>query len=272
MTIKAAFHCTACFCLCICFGGVADAADRRFQHNINVFTQYTDAHFVELDDLGDPINEEEGSLLFSGVGFYWQFDSGLFTDISYSSASDNLTYRGLSQLGQFIESETEYFIRDAQILLGRNFGPTGAYLGLGSRFRERNILGTEDVLGLYEEMDVTYGLFGLRLNLFANRPFQLRLYGSIATDLQSELYIASESFDPLELEPGNHLIAEGSIEFLFHLFGGITLSVIPSYEFTHIDKSDSYRVYVNGEYRYDAVHPETEYETLSVKAKLSWYF
>jgi hypothetical protein len=259
--------------LCLFFSaGNASASNNLYQHNINVFAQYSDAHFVELDEEDDPYNEEDGSLLFSGLGFYWQFDSGLFTEISYKTADDTLTYRGLSQLGSFIESETEYFIRDAYFLLGRNFGPTGAYMGFGNRFRERNILATGNILGIYEEMDVTYGLFGLRLNLFANKPFQIRFNGSIATDLQSELYIASERFDPIKIDPGKYLIAEGSIEFLFHLFAGITLSLIPSYEYTFIDKSDSFRVYDDGIYEGDITHPETEYETLSLNTKLSWYF
>lgn len=271
MSYKVVFHWSLALCFFFCAGNVS-AAKNLYQHNINVFAQYGDAHFVELDEEGDPYNEEDGSLLYSGVGFYWEFDSGLFTEIAYKTASDNLTYRGLSQLGLFIESETEYYLRDVHLLLGRNFGATAAYMGFGNSFRERNILGTDTILGLYEEMDVTYGLFGLRVNLFRNKPFQIRFNGTIATDLQSKLYIASERFDPLEIDPGKYLIASGSIEFLFHLFSGVTLSFVPGYEYTFIDQSDSFRVYDDGIYEGDIKHPETEYETLYLTTKLSWYF
>lgn len=248
------------------------AEENRFQHNVHAFAQYVDAHFVELDDDGEPYNEEDGSLIFTGVGSYWQFDSGLFTELVLKAAEDTLTYRGLSQFGRFIESETEYFIRDAHLLLGRSFGPTGAYLGLGNRFRERNILGREGVRGLYEEMDVTYGLFGLRATIFANRPFQIRLDGNISTDIDAELKVASEDFDSAKVQTGKQFAVEGSIEFLFVLFDGFTLSIIPSYNYTHIDKSDEFAVYQGDTFKGNIFLPETEYETLSLSAQLSWFF
>ena len=250
----------------------ARSEQNHFRHSLSGFAQYADAHFVELDQDGETINEEEGTLLFSGANFYWEWRSGLFAEISYKAVDDALTYRGLSQLGYFIESETEYFIRDTQLLFGRNFGPTAAFLGAGSRYRERNILATGTVAGLYEEMDTSYGLFGLRATLFANKPFQIRLDGRISTDVKTELKAVSENFDPLVLEPGKQFSAEGSVEFLFSLFGGVTLSLTPSYEYVRIAESDTHRVYRSGVYFANATHPETEYEFLSLTAELSWYF
>lgn len=275
MTSRIASYCAATL-ISACIGN-AYAAEGRYQHNVNGFVQYTDAHFVELDNEGDPFNEEDGSLLFSGLGFYWQFDSGLFSEISYQTAGDTLTYRGLSHLGLFIESETEYFIRDAHLLLGRNFGLTGAYMGISNRYRERNVIGRNiapgfNVRGIYEELDSVYGIFGLRLNLLAERPFQIRFDGRISADLKSDLYLASELFDPMTIRPGKQLMVMGSIEFLFGLGGGFTLSVIPSYEYVHIDKSDDYLTYQNGQPADTVYHPETEYETISLNTKLSWYF
>jgi hypothetical protein len=252
------------------------AAAAQYQHNINVFAQYTDAHFVELDNAGDPINEEDGSLLFSGLGIYWQFDSGLFTEVSYKAAGSDLTYRGLSQWGFFIESETEYFIRDAYVLLGRQFDLTGVYMGLSNRYRERNIIGKNiapgvNIAGAYEELESTYGIFGLQLNLLADRPFQIRFDGRISADLKSDLYVVS-GYDPATIRPGKQLMVMGSVEFLFGLGGGLTLSIIPSYEYVHIDESDSFLTYQNGRPADSIHHPETEYETLSLNTKLSWYF
>lgn len=276
MSKTAFFYCFA-FAGLLAYFGNANAFENRFQHNINTFAQYTDAHFVELDQQGEPFNEEKGTLLFTGFGFYWQFDSGLFVEGSYKTAGSDLTYRGLSQLGFFIESEAEYFIRDSYLLLGRNFGATGTYMGLSNRYRERNVMGKNiapgvSVAGIYEELDAVYGIFGLELNLLANRPFQIRLDGRIAADFKSDLYVASRSQDPTTITPGKQLMLMGSVEFLFGLGGGFTLSLIPSYEYVHIDKSDEYPTYRDGEYAATLYHPETEYETLSLSAKLSWYF
>lgn len=275
MTSNIIFFCLAVL-ISTCVGNVY-AGNDRYQHNINAFAQYTDAHFVELDNQSDPFNEEDGSLMFSGLGLYWQFDSGLFSEISYKTAGDTLTYRGLSHLGLFVESETEYFIRDAQFLLGRNFGLTGAYMGVSNRYRERNVIGRNiapgfNIRGIYEELDSVYGMFGLQLNLLADRPFQIRFDGRISADLKSDLYVASELFDPMTIKPGKQLMVMGSIEFLFGLGAGFTLSIIPSYEYVHIDKSDNYLTYQNGQLADSIYHPETEYETLSLNTKLSWYF
>jgi|GEM_PF-2331747 len=267
-------HWSVIFISFLCSGA---AAAGQYQHNINVFAQYTDAHFVELDNEGDPLNEEDGSLLFSGLGFYWQFDSGLFTEISYKAAGSDLTYRGLSQWGFFIESETEYFIRDTYVLLGRQFDLSGVYMGLGNGYRERNIIGKNiapgvNIAGIYEELNSTYGIFGLQLNLLANRPFQIRFDGRISADLKSDLYVVSGEYDPATIKPGKQLTAMGSVEFLFKLGAGLTLSFIPRYEYVHIDKSDSFLTYQNGQHADSMHHPETEYETLSLGTKLSWYF
>jgi hypothetical protein len=271
MIDKAVFRWSILICL-LATASQVHARDFGFQRNISAFLQYADSQFVELDDEDNPYNEEKGTLLYSGFGGSWQFNSGIFIEAYYRTAGDDLDYRGYSQFGQFVESQTEYFIRDTQITMGRNFGLTSAYLGLGNRFRERNVLATGSVAGLYEETDITYALFGLKLNLLAGKPFQIRFSASLATDIKSDLYASSEIFDAFTIETGKHFMAAGNVEFIFHLFSGLTLSLIPEYEYFHINQSDSYRVYVDGEYKYDGAHPESEYEALSLKTKLSWNF
>lgn len=240
---------------------------------INVSAEYSDLHFVEVNDQGEPFLEEKGTMTFVGAGIHWQFASGLFTELSYRKATDTLPYRGLSQRGQFVETETELHIQDVHVLLGRNFGRTAAFIGLGSYYRERNILGAGEIRGLYEELEQTTATYGMRGTLFPTQRFQVRLEGRLWTDIDSSFYTASTEFDASSFTPGRSLSYRASAEFFFELAGGFALSVIPAYEYTQMEKSKEFPLYRNGTpLQLNQHQPKTEWETYSLTGKLSWYF
>lgn len=245
---------------------------RRF---ISLNTEYANLHFVELNNQGEPLLEEKGGMMFVGAGAYWQLSSGLFAEFLYRRASDTLDYRGLSHLGRFIETQTELYIQEGSLLLGRNFGRTAAFLGISSHYRERNILGVGDgdVLGLYEELETTSAIFGMRGNLFPTKRLQVRLEARVWTDIDSSLYASSTQYDASSFTPGKSFSYRTSAEFLFDLVGGLTVSLIPAYEYTRMDKSKEYPVYQNGNPLYLNQHqPKTEWEAYSLTGKLSWHF
>lgn len=252
----------------------ATAAEKHYLRAVSLTGQYSNLHFVELYDTGEPRLEEEGNMLFSGGSVYWQLQSGLFGEISYQQASDTVDYRGPSQNGRFVESETELFVRDANVLFGRNFGYTAAFLGAGHYFRERNILGVEMVRGLYEELESINGIFGVRGNIFPTRRFQIRVEGRLWTDLDSTFYVASPGvYDPVTFTPGKSFSYRTSIELFFNPVGGLVFSLIPAYEYTQLKKSESHQLFLNGVARDEAFFlPKTEWESYSVTGKLSWYF
>ena len=247
-----------------------EQTSRRF---ISLNTDYANLHFVELNNQGEPLLEEKGSMTFVGVGAYWQLSSGLFAEFLYRRATDTLDYRGLSHLGRFTETQTELHIQEGSFLLGRNFGRTAAFLGIGSHYRERNILGVGDVRGLYEELNMTNAIFGMRGNLFPTKRLQVRLEARVWTDIDSSLYASSTQYDASSFTPGKSFSYRTSAEFLFDLVGGLTVSLIPAYEYTRMDKSKEYPVYQNGNPLYLNQHqPKTEWEAYSLTGKLSWHF
>lgn len=252
---------------------VVYAKERSYLRFVNLSGEYSDLHFVELDAQGEPLLEETGGMMFSGAGAYWQLKSGLFAELSYQEAAETLDYSGWSQQGRFVETQTELYIENTNFLLGRNFGYTSAFLGVGSYFRERNILGVGEIRGLYEELEQTNAIFGMRGNLFPKKRFQIRLEARIWTDIDSSLYASSTEFDAATLTPGKSFSYRTSAEFFFDLVGGLAFSLIPAYEYTHIDQSREYPLFRNGVPLYVNRHqPETEWESYSLTGKLSWHF
>lgn len=249
------------------------AQERSYLRFLNLNSEYSNLHFVELDGEGEPLLEEKGNMAFAGAGIYWQLPSGLFAEIAYQEASEVLDYEGWSQQGRFLETQTELYIQNANFLVGRNFGYTSAFLGVGSYFRERNILGVVGVHALYEELEQTNAIFGMRGNLFPKKRFQIRLEARVWTDIDSSFYASSTDFDASTLTPGKSFSYRTSAEFFFDLVGGFALSLIPAYEYTHIDKSKEYPLYRNGIPLFANGHqPETEWESYSLTGKLSWHF
>jgi hypothetical protein len=247
-----------------------EQASLRF---VSLNTEYANLHFVELNDQGEPFLEEKGGMSFVGAGAYWQLPSGLFAELLYRTATDTVDYRGLSQRGTFVETQTELHIQDVNFLLGRNFGRTAAFLGIGSYYRERNILGVGDIRGLYEELEHTNAIFGLRGNLFPTRRFQVRLEARVWTDIDSSFYASSTQSDPTSFTPGKSVSYRTSAEFFFDLVGGLTFSLIPAYEYTQMTKSKEYPLYQNGNPLYmNQYQPKTEWESYSLTGVLRWYF
>jgi hypothetical protein len=263
------------FLIILCLGSsFVHAQERSYLRFVGLNAEYSDLHFVELDGQGEPLLEETGGMMFTGAGFYWQLKSGLFAELSYQEASETLDYQGWSQQGRFVETQTEVYVQNTNFLLGRNFGYTSAFLGIGSYFRERNILGVgEEVRGLYEELEQTNAMFGMRGNLFPQKRFQIRLEARLWTDIDSSFYASSTESDAASLTPGKSFSYRTSAEFFFDLAGGLAFSLIPAYEYTHIDKSREYPLYRNGNPLYVNSHqPETEWESYSLTGKLSWHF
>lgn len=249
--------------------------ERESRSHISIIGEYHDLHFVELMDNGEPLNEEKGNLLFSGGGLHWQLSTGLFGEAFYKRANDTLVYRGLTQLGQFVTSKTEYYISDLSIHLGRDFGPTSAFIGVNQHYRERNILGRPevDVRGVYEELEILNGVFGMRAAFFRHKPFHLRLEARVATGIDSSLYYKDDVFDPVTISPGRQMTYRVSAELFFTPFSQLVLSLIPAYEYSNIEKSKQYAVYQNGRPAGLNAHlPATEWEIYSLTGKASWYF
>jgi hypothetical protein len=249
------------------------AEERNYTSHIGLTGEYHDLHSVELMANGDSLNEEKGTLWFTGGGFQWQFSSGLFTEAFFKQAEETLVYRGYTNLGQFVTTESEYYISDWSVLLGRDFGLTGAFIGVNRNYRERNVLGEGGAKGIYEELDVLNGVFGMRAALFRHKPLHLRLEARIATALDSSLYYNVSDLDPVNVEPGKQMTYRISAELFYNPISRLVLSLIPAYEYSKIEESKQYEVFQNG--RPTGVNsqlPATEWESYSLTGKVSWYF
>lgn len=257
------------------FAPAGKAEEKAYTSHIGAIAEYHDLHFVELDNEGEAINEEKGNLLFSGGGFNWQLPNGLFGEAFFKQAEDTLSYSGYTQFGQFVTTNTEYYISDLSVIFGRDFGPTSTFLGVNRHYRERNILSVpaKRVGGLYEELDTLNGVFGVRAALFRHNPFQLRLEARIAMGIDSSLYSNDGNWDPVTISPGKQMSYRIAAELFYNAFSGVVISLIPAYEYTSIDKSHQYPVYRDGiSLGFNAYHPATEWESYSLTGKLSWYF
>lgn len=245
----------------------------EYTSHVGVVSEYHNLHFVELSDEGESINEEKGSLFFTGAGFNWQFSSGVFSEVFFKQASDSLPYRGITQLGRLVTTETEYYISDLSMMIGRNFGATSAFIGVNNHYRERNVLGVENIGGIYEELDILNGVFGMRAHFFRNNRFQIRLEARVATGIDASLYYNDGDLDPIEISPGKQMFYRTSVELFYNPFSRLVVSLIPAYEYTSIDKSGEYMVYKNGSpVGLNSHLPATEWESYSLTGKLAWYF
>lgn len=261
------------FMLGVGFPYASSADERNYTSHIALIGEYHDLHFVELMENGDSLNEEKGTLWFTGGGFQWQFANGLFTEAIFKQAEESLVYRGYTNLGQFVTTETEYYISDLSFLLGRDFGPTGAFIGVNRNYRERNVLGNGGVKGIYEELDVLNGVFGMRAALFRHKPLHLRLEARIATALDSSLYFNDGDLDPINVEPGKQMTYRVSAELFYNPVSRLVLSLIPAYEYSKIEESKQYEVFQNGRPTgLNSQLPATEWESYSLTGKVSWYF
>jgi hypothetical protein len=227
----------------------------------NKFTEYTDGDVV--------INQEDGPINHYGLTFSWQFDNGAFFSLAAESGNGNLIWQGFDQAFQQTQYTTEYLLDDSSLHLGRNFGRYSSYIGLGHRFRERNIVGGN----LYEEFIWDYAALGMNWQFQMRPHWQLRFLWELSIALQSELNVEfAGNYDAVNIETGRTATGDASIEILFKPSSKFSIGLSPIYEFSVIDEGDNYPLLQNGREIGTAHQPRTTYESLSWQLNLVKYF
>lgn len=227
----------------------------------NAFTEYGEKDFV--------LNRELGDIEHYGLALHWQLESGVFIEVATERGKGTLDWKGYDQVYQYAEFQTEYLFTEQSMHLGRNFGSHSAYIGVGSRYRERNIIDG----GLYEELNWRYGAFGMRKRFNLGQSWQLNFSGQLAVAWDSQLRVEfANRYDPVDIKPGQLATGEGAVELLFKITPKFSVSAGPVYEFTLITKGDQYALRKNGIERGLSHQPKTEYETISWQIKLNKHF
>lgn len=235
----------------------------------NTFREYEVIRNEEAGDREFVRNEEAGAIDHLSGALHWQFDSGVFFEVTAERGKGTLDYRGYDQAFQFIQLQTEYLISSQSLSVGRDFGKHAAYIGFGNRYRERNIVDGN----LYEELSWRYGLFGMRKNFHFGQRWRLNFHAELSVALDSQLKVEfAGAFDPVEIEPGQIYSGLGGVELQYKLTPKFSISVGPRYEFSLITESDKYERSKNNKVQFLTHQPKTEYETLSWQLALNKHF
>lgn len=237
--------------------------------SISVFAERNDHTFSEYGESDIVLVREQAKIDHFGALLHWQFDSGLFVAVSTQRGKGTALYQGVDQLQRYIEHHTEYLISEQQLYLGRQFGNTEARIGIGSHYRERNIIDG----GLYEELDWRFASFGLAKRIAMGAHWQLKLFGEVGLALDSQLKAEfSGAFDPVTVTPGRITTSVAGVELLFKVTRKFTIALAPSYNFVLVKPGDDYPLNREGIAIGVASQPKTEYETLAWTLKLNKTF
>lgn len=239
----------------------------RLQHSL----------FVESEE-DRAINEESGTFQFAQISLYKRFRNNVFFQLSAEQSSQTLDYDGYTQGGTRYQTETEYYLRHYRAVLGRKKNRFSSYLGLVSRYRERNILtvtlANGGVLhGLYEELNSTDVLLGFDFYLFQSNRRHLKLVNEFSTSLKSDLHIDFDgAFDPADLRPGQTINWYVALEYFYDWTWGTGLSIRPFYQYSYMQSSNKIDLYQNNLKVGSSKQPTTEYQEAGIEFGLSKHF
>lgn len=240
-----------------------------YTSSISIYASRSDHTFTEYNDKNLVLNRELGAIDHLGVALHWQLDSGMFLEVKSERGKGSVQYRGFDQALQYIEHRTEYVLTEQQLRLGRQFGNTEAYVGVGSHYRERNIVGGN----LYEEFDWHFASCGLAKWFDLSQRWQAKLFAEAELALDSQLKAEfAGHFDPVVVAPGRITSTTAGVELLFNATPKFTISLAPIYNFTLIKPGDDYTLSKQGSEIGTASLPKSEYETISWQLKLSKLF
>lgn len=242
------------------------SAAAALQSFVSVTTRNGDHTFTEFTDSEFILNQEQGRIEHLGLNGRWQFHNGVFLQAGADRGSGAIAYGGYTQSLNYREYTTEYLLTEQYLRLGRDFGNHSAYISIGNRYRERNIIDGN----LYEELDWRYGAFGLGKHFKMGERWQINFSAELSMALDSRLRAEfSGLYEPVELAPGQLLSGRGGAELMFKFTPKFAISGGPLYEFTRIKASDGGS---NIDAQSAATQPFTEYESLFWQVKLSKFF
>lgn len=240
-----------------------------YNSSLSVYAQRNDHTFTEYNERDVVLMREQGVIDHYGLSFHWQLDSGVFVAVKTERGKGSAQYRGFDQTLQYIERRTEYVITEQNIYLGRQFGNNEARVGIGSQYRERNIVDGK----LYEELDWRFASFGLAKRIPVGTRWQLKLFGEAGLALDSQLQVEFDGkYDPVEMAPGRITSATAGVELLYKVTPKFTIGLTPIYKFTQVEQGDDYPLIQKGREIGVAAQPRSEYETLTWELKLSKMF
>lgn len=242
---------------------------------VSVFSQIDRVLYTEINASGETLNREVGSLSMQGLQLSYRRPGGWYWQMSTSMGGDAVNYTGLSQAGpsRLFTSETEYFFNQLQAKLGRAFEHSTFYLGLGHKYRERNILRREPVRGLYEEFEHNYVLAGFDYRVAHGERSHIRLDMQVASSFNSSLVVETDGlFDPAVGTTGNDLTFSASIEWFAESQSGWGIGIAPMYEFTNVSRGREFPLMQDGAEVGTFHQPESQWETFSLRVRLGKRF
>lgn len=260
---------------CLLLGVSAFGSSGWAEVSVSVSSQIDRVLYTEVNRSGETVNREIGTLSIQGLRLSYRRPGGWYWQGSTLMGGNTVNYTGLSQPGpsRLFASETEYFFNQLQAKVGRAFEHSTFYIGVGHKYRERNILRRESIRGLYEEFEHNYVLAGLDYRFaHGDRSFirlDVQAKSSVSSNLQVEL---DGLYDAAVGSTGNDMTFSASIEWFVESQSGWGIGIAPMYEFTHVSRGREFPLMQNGVEVGTFHQPESQWETFSLRVRLGKRF
>lgn len=231
--------------------------------------------FTEVNENGETLNREVGNLSMQGLQLSYRRAGGWYWQASTLMGGNTVSYTGLSQAGpsRLFATETEYFFNQLQAKVGRAFEHSTFYVGLGHKYRERNILRRESIRGLYEEFEHNYVLAGLDYRFAHGERSLIRLDMQVQSSFSSNLLVETDGlYDPAVGSTGNDLTFSASVEWFAESQSGWSIGIAPMYEYTNVSRGGEFPLMQNGVEVGSFHQPESQWETFSLRLRVGKRF
>lgn len=243
--------------------------------SVSVSSQKDRVIFAEINESGETLNREVGGILKQGLHLSYRRPQGWYWQASTWMGSNTVSYTGLSQAGasRLFTTESEYYFNQLQAKFGRAFEHSTFYLGFGHSYRERNILRQDSVRGLYEEFEHNYALLGFDYRFVHSERAHIRLDMQLKSSFSSNLQIEFDGlYDPAAGSTGSDMTFYASLEWFAESQGGWGIGIAPIYEYTYLARSDAFPLMQQGVEVGSFHQPESQWETFSLRLRLSKRF
>jgi hypothetical protein len=248
--------------------------DKKSFVELGASTGAAKVFFVEYDSNSQPINDEEGYLTLASAYGTWQSAADYFVTLSFSTSDGELDYTGFNTaLTQLEYSQTQSYREDVQVHLGKRIGIARFYLGLGQLSHQRDIEGRGNTVGVYEQLESSYWLFGSQLHFNAQGHWQLKVKGALGSDFLSEVETSSANYNPILLNTGKHLSVSVGAELFYAFKYGFSAGLVASYDQRSIKRGNAKELKLNTDsttITTSIAIPKTKHEIYSVYPFITW--
>ena len=229
----------------------AFAADRPVSQSFSLGLALQDFGYKEFSNQNTLLDREDGWI--PGIsGAYSQQTDKYSLDIGLTYLKGKVVYDGQTQGGTPHKTHTNEQIIDVSISLGfrdviKNLPkPSVLYFGLGYREWQRDILPTNNVLGLFEIYSWHYGFIGGKVELFDEDKFTVWLDGRLTRPINPTMNICLSGYDCADLDLGVNTSGRVSVPIHYQLYPNNKLIFEPYFESWDFGRSPAKALTING--------------------------